>query len=560
MTEAAGPTVFTHPRFAAPLFWLLALFILFHHLGGAALFDPDEGRNAEIAREILVTNDWVTPYYDFIPRLEKPIFFYAVTALSYTLFGLSEASARLPLAAFAFAVLLATYFFARRFLGEWIALWSGLVLLTSVEFHAFSRIVILDMMLAFFIVLALFSFYLASAAGGGKKRAYYLLMYAALGFATLVKGPVGIVIPGIIIAAYLAVRRKWSALAEMELGWGALIFLLIVTPWYAAAEIRNPGYIAYFVGQEHFGRYLTSYFQRTKPWYFLFIVLAGGFIPWTFLLPSMARRLGKKPLDDLSLYLLLWAVVPLVFFSFSRSKMAEYLLPIYPALAILAAKTIVGILAKWELWTLSLAWHVLNLSILYLLLGLGWPAILPADAREAIGHLPATAVAALLLLSFAVLPWTAWTTLRKKREQLFLPACLAFFLFYFLAHSLVEPISRARSYKELALKSAAFVRPEDQLVIYDTYLASVPFYLRVEKPFWIVTPEDTKDVMRSFYAAEKKLAPAPGYGKVVFTFAEFQEEWSRRKLLVFVRYKRLGELGGHKPLLQVGNIALVTNR
>ncbi|MGH7766040.1 MAG: ArnT family glycosyltransferase, partial [Candidatus Binatia bacterium] len=546
MTEAAGRTVFTHPRFAAALFWLLALFILFHHLGGAALFDPDEGRNAEIAREILVTNDWVTPYYDFIPRLEKPVFFYAVTALSYTLFGLSEASARLPPAAFAFAVLLATYFFARRFLGEWAALWSGLVLLTSVEFHAFSRIVILDMMLAFFIVLALFSLYLAIAADGGKKRAYYLLMYAALGFATLVKGPVGIVIPGMIIAAYLAVRRKWSALAEMELGRGALIFLLIVTPWYAAAEIRNPGYLAYFVGQEHFGRYLTSYFQRTKPWYFLFIVLAGGFIPWTFLLPSMARRLAKKPLDDLSLYLLLWAVVPFVFFSFSRSKMAEYLLPIYPALAILAAKTIVGVLAKWELWMLSLAWHVLNLSSWYLLLGLGWPEILPADAREAIGQLPAPTVAALLLLSFAVLPWTAWTTLRKHREQLFLPACLAFFLFYFLAHSLVEPISRARSYKELALKSAAFVRPEDQLVIYDTYLASVPFYLRLDKPFWIVTPENTKDVMGSFYAAEKKLAPASGYGKVVFTFAEFREEWSRRKLFVLVRYKRLGELVGHK--------------
>ena len=560
MTEAAGRTVFTQPRFAAPLFWLLALFILFHHLGAAALFDPDEGRNAEIAREILVTNDWVTPYYDFIPRLEKPIFFYALTALSYKLFGISEAAARFPLAAFAFAALLATYFFARRFLGGWAALWTVLVLLTCVEFYAFSRIVILDMTLAFFIVLALFSFYLAGAAGSGKKRGYYFLMYAALGFAALVKGPVGVVFPGMIVAAYLAVRRRRSVLREVELGWGALILFLIVTPWYAAAEIRNPGYLSYFVGQEHFGRYLTPYFQRTKPWYFFFVVLAGGFFPWTFLLPSMARRLWKKPLDDLSLYLLLWAVVPFVFFSFSRSKMAEYLLPIYPALAILAAKTLADVLAKWELWALSFAWNILNLSVLYLLLGLAWPDILPADALDVVRQLPAATVAALALLSVVVLPWTVWATFRKNREQLFLPACLVFFLFYFSAHSLVEPISLARSYKELALKSAAFLRSEDQLVIYDTYLASVPFYLRLEKPFWIVTPEDTKDVMGSFYAAEKKLAPAPGYGKVVFTFAEFQEEWSRRKLFVFVRYKRLAELGGHKLLLQVGNIALVTNR
>lgn len=560
MTEAAGRTVFTQPRFAAPLFWLLSLFVLFHHLGAAALFDPDEGRNAEIAREILVTTDWVTPYYDFIPRLEKPIFFYALTALSYTLFGISEAAARFPLAAFALAALLATYFFARRFLGEWTALWSGLVLLTSVEFYAFSRIVILDMMLAFFIVLALFSFYLAGASGNGKKRGYYFLMYAALGCAALVKGPVGVVFPGMIVAAYLVVRRKWSILAEMELGWGLAIFFLIVTPWYAAAEMRNPGYLSYFVGQEHFGRYLTPYFQRTKPWYFFFVVLAGGFFPWTFLLPSMARRLGKKPLDDFSLYLLLWALVPFIFFSFSRSKMAEYLLPIYPALAILAGETVVDALKKWELRMLSLTWLALNLAFLYLLLGLAWPQILPDQSHEIVDALPSGTTAAAALLALLALPWAAWTTLRKNREQLFLPACLVFFLFYFFAHSLVEPISLARSYKELALKSAAFLRPEDQLVVYDTYLASVPFYLRLQKPFWIVTPEDAKDVMGSFYAAEKKLAPAPGYGKVVFTFGEFQEEWSRRKLFVFVRYKRLGELSGHKPLLQVGNIALVTNR
>jgi hypothetical protein len=240
--------------------------------------------------------------------------------------------------------------------------------------------------------------------------------------------------------------------------------------------------------------------------------------------------------------------------------MAEYLLPIYPALAILAGKTIVDALKKWELRMLSLTWLALNLAFLYLLLGLAWPQILPDESHEIVNVLPSGTTAAAALLALVALPWAAWTTLRKNREQLFLPACLVFFLFYFFAHRLVEPISLARSYKELALESAAFLRPEDQLVVYDTYLASVPFYLRLQKPFWIVTPEDTKDVMGSFYAAEKKLAPAPGYGKVVFTFDEFQEEWSRRQLFVLVRYKRVGELAGHKLLLQIGNIALVTNR
>lgn len=547
--------------FAAGLFCLLSLFVLFHNLGGAALFDPDEGRNAEIAREILVTGDWVTPYYDFLPRLEKPVFFYAITALCYKLFGISESAARIPSAGFAFATLLLVYFFTRRLLGAWPALWSGLVLLTCVEFSAFSRIVILDMTLAFFITFALSAFYLASAAErGGKKRAYYFLMCAALGCATLVKGPIGVVIPGMIVAAYLAVRRKWSAPLEMELGWGLLIFFAIVAPWYAWAEIRRPGYLAYFLGQEHFARYLTPYYQRTKPWYYFFVVLAGGFFPWTFFLPSLARRLWKKSLDDFSLYLFLWAVVPFVFFSFSRSKMAEYLLPVYPALAILAGKTIADALERWEVWLLSLAWQALNLVALCFLLGFLWPQLLPADAHEVLRQFPAMTITAITLLALIILPWTTWTTFRQNRERLFPPACLAFFIFFLFAHRFVEPISFIRSYKELAAKSAPLIRPGDQLVIYDSYLPSLPFYLRIDKPIWIVTPENAGDVMGSFYVAEKKPPAAPGYGKVVFTPDEFQREWSSRRLLVFVKQRRLTELGDAKVLLRSGGIALVTNR
>jgi 4-amino-4-deoxy-L-arabinose transferase-like glycosyltransferase len=567
MTEAvsrAGGGICARLRadsFATGLFCLLSFFVLFHNLGGAALFDPDEGRNAEIAREILVTGDWVTPYYDFLPRLEKPVFFYAITALSYKLFGISEAAARFPSAASAFAALLLVYFFTRRLLGAWPALWSGLVLLTCLEFSVFSRIVILDMPLAFFITLALSAFYLASTVErGGKKRAYYFLMYAALGCATLVKGPIGVVIPGMIVAVYLIVRRKWSAPLEMEPGWGIMIFFLIVAPWYVWAEVRRPGYLAYFLGQEHFARYLTPYYQRTKPWYYFFVVLAGGFFPWTFFLPCLARRLWKKSLDDFSLYLFLWTVVPFVFFSFSRSKMAEYLLPVYPALAILAGKTIADALERWEIWLLSLAWQALNLVALSFLLGFLWPQLLPAEAQEVLRQFPAMTIAAIALLALIILPWTTWTTFRQNRERLFPPACLAFFLFFLFAHRFVEPISFIRSYKELAATSAPLIRPGDQLVIYDSYLPSLPFYLRIDKPIWIVSPEKADEVMGSFYVAEKKPPPAPGYGQVVFTPDEFAKEWSSRKLLVFIKERRLSDLRDAKVLLRYDGIALATNR
>ena len=552
-------------RLAAAVLGLLSLFVLFHNLGGAALFDPDEGRNAEIAREIPLTKDWVTPYYDFLPRLEKPMFFYALTALCYKLFGVSEAAARFPSAALALATFLLTYFFARRTLGSWAALWSGLILVTCVEFYAFSRIVILDMTLAFFLTLALCAYYRASAAESReKKRAHYFLMYAAVACATLVKGPIGFVFPGMIILSYLVVKRKWSGLAEMELGWGVLIFVLIAAPWYAWQELRNPGYLAYFLGQEHFARYLTPYYHRTKTWYFFFVVLAGGFFPWTLLLPSVATRLWKKPLDDLSLYLLLWAIVPFVFFSLSRSKMAEYLLPIYPALSILAGKSAANSLKTWEVWLLSLTWQVLNLSLLYLVLGLAWPEILPVQLRAAVRQLSETTApfAALLLLAFVLLPWTAWMTFARDQQRLLFTSCLVFFLFFAFAHRFIEPFSLTRSYKDLAARSAPFLRPGDQLVIYDNFMPSLPFYLGVSEPIWIVTSADEDNIMGSFYLAEQRPPPAPGHGKVLFTHEEFFEQWGgrQRRLLVFIKEKYLFELRDPKVLLRLGGIALVANR
>jgi 4-amino-4-deoxy-L-arabinose transferase-like glycosyltransferase len=548
-------------RFAAALLALLSLFVLFHDLGGAALFDPDEGRNAEVAREILITGDWLTPYYDFLPRPEKPVFFYALTALSYRLFGVSEAAARFPSAAAAFGVFLLTYFFARRFFGAWAALWSGLVLITSAEFYAFSRIVILDMTLAFFIALALFAYYRASAAESrAGKRAHYFLMYAAVACATLVKGPIGAVFPGMIVAAYVVARRSWAALKEMELGWGVPIYFLIVVPWYAWSEMRNPGYLAYFLGQEHVTRFLTPYFHRTKPWHYFFGVVAIGFLPWTVLLAGVARRSWKIRPDGILLYLLLWAIVPFIFFSFSRSKMAEYLLPTFPALALLAGKVLADGLAAWEARLLSLMWQVLGVSFLYFLLGLVRPEIFPPQLRDAVEQLSGVNVAALALTALVVLPWTGWTALKRDGARLFPLCCLSLLLLFGFAHLFVGPISLSRSYKELALKSAPLLQPGDQLVIYDTHLPTLPFYLQIRRPIWIVADENAEEIMGSFYLAANKPNAAAGHGKVLFTFEEFAREWPRRKLMVFVKEKRLSDLEGARVLLRVGNVALVTNR
>jgi len=550
-------------RIAAAILALSAVFVLFHDLGGAALFNPDEGRNAEIAREVLETGDWITPYYNFLPRIEKPMFFYAATAASFKLFGVSETAARLPSALAALGILVITYFFVRRIAGAWAALWSALVLVTAVQFNIFARIVIVDMVLAFFITTALMAFYLASIAElQNVKRRYHFLMYAAAAGATLVKGPIGFIFPGMIVVAYITARRKWSALKEMELGWGVLIFLLIVTPWYAAAEMRRPGYLAYFLGQEHFVRFLTPHFNRGKPWYYFFGVVAVGFFPWTLILPRIAARLWQMR-DDFALFTLLWAVVPFAFFSLSSSKMSEYLLPIYPALAALAGITLAYGLQRIDLRLLAAAWLLLGLACLYFFAGLIAPTLVPAAGREFVTQLPRAEIASVGVVAALLFFAAAWTTLTAPLERLMPLCCVAFAALFFIGHRVIAPISLDRSDKELAHDSAAVVRSADAtvpVVIYDTYLPSLPFYLALHRPMAVVAHRGDGEILGSFYLSKEWPSPAPGYDPALLTYEEFDRQWGQRRLLVFVKEKRLFELHGAKVLLRADGVALVTNR
>jgi len=557
------PALLDDSRLAAALLALAVVFVLFHDLGGAALFNPDEGRNAEIAREVLEIGDWITPYYNFLPRIEKPMFFYAVAAASFKLFGFSEAAARLPSALAALGILLMTYFFARRISGPRAALWSALVLVTAVQFNVFARIVIVDMLLAFFITAALMSYYLASGAETRSvKRRYYFIMYAAAAGATLVKGPIGFIFPGMIVVAYIAARRQWSALKEMELGWGVLIFLLIVSPWYAAAEVRRPGYLAYFLGQEHFARFLTPNFNRGKPWYYFFGVVAVGFFPWTILLPRMTTRFWRNR-DDFALFTLVWTAVPFVFFSFSSSKMSEYLLPIYPGLAALAGTTLAGGLKRIDLRFLAAAWILLGLACLYMFIALLMPAAVPAAGREFVAQLPRAEVAPVALIAALVFAAAAWTTLAAPLDRLLPLCCISFAALFFLAHRILAPLSLERSDKNLARDAAAVLRSAEAMVpvvIHDTYLPSLPFYLGIHRPMLVVAHPGDGETLGSFYLSKEWPRPAPGYEPALLTYEDFEREWGRRKLLVFVKEKRLFELHGAKVLLQADGVALVTNR
>ena len=531
--------------------FFFCLFILFYGLGGVALFEPTEGRNAEIAREILLTHDWVTPHDNFIPVLDKPIFFHWLIAIGYKLFGLSEWSARLPSALAGLGSVALIFLLARKFLGLWEALWSGLILITSLQFFALSRIVIFDMPLTFFITLSLCCFYWgANSDSGLKKRVFYLVMYAAMGIAALIKGPIGVILPAMVILPYMVILRKWFLLRELDLIPGLILFLIIVAPWYVWAEIKNPGYLRYFLWEENFIRFLTPHFGRTERSYYFLEVLAVGFLPWTFLLPYLIKAQWKRPINEPVLFLFLWTALPFLFFSFSYTKLSHYILPIYPPLAILTGETVALSLKnrsqnkQWPLWFPSV-----NLFLLLAILGVAVyrPKILPyplqGTMREAFHGIPGVFIFGAIL----GIVWLALLTLRpiaKSESSLYLFCCARFALFFCIAHSIVAPIALAYSSKILAQKAAPLIKAEDQLVIYDNFRSSLPYYLNVERPLWVVWSGRRDSVMESYYIVEKRPQPGALYGKALITFQEFAElrETLKRNLLVFVKKKDIPHL------------------
>lgn len=557
-------------------FWLLCLvclMIVFCSVGSAALFEPDEGRNAEKAREILLLGDWVTPHENFLPTLDKPMFFYWLVAIAFKLFGLSEWAARLPSALAALGCAVLVFRFARDQWGKWEALWSTLILATSLEFALLSRFVIFDMTLAFFITLSLFSFYSASETDNPRGRKIHCLaMYGAAGLGTLVKGPIAAVVPGMIVFFYLLLSRKWFLLRRFYIFPGMIVYFLIVTPWYAWAEVRNPGYLRYFLWEEHVVRYLTPHFGRSKGWYYYFLVLAAGFLPWTFFIPMGVKHLWKGQLTKANLFLVLWTVLPFAFFSVSDAKLPHYILPIYPAIALLTGRALVEFLRRTPKKSWSLLWlpEIFVIAFIgYLIIGAIWPHLLAKEMRAIVAQ------SISLLLLFEVLLVTVFAIhligdLKHRwpdQGAAFASIAISLTLFMLLTGQIMSAASIDRTAKPLAEAIAPLLGQKDRIVLYDVSIEGLPFYLRLEKPIWLVQSPQKRELMGSIYVAEKRPAPARGYGQVLFSYDEFAAEWKKnqRPLRVFLKQrdlprlsKELGEVP--KAIMKFGDVVLVSNR
>jgi 4-amino-4-deoxy-L-arabinose transferase-like glycosyltransferase len=518
------------PRPILLLIVLLFTFIALDSLGHRKLANPDEGRYSEISREMAASGDWVTPRLNGLKYFEKPPMQYWATALAFTVFGESDSSARLWTAVCCLlSVLLVAYTGWRLFSPEAGAL-AALALVGSPYFMALSEIVTLDMGLTFFTTLSVCAFLLSrrehDQAGTHPARFWMLLAWAGIAGATLSKGLIGIVFPGVALFLYCAIQRDFRLLLRLEWGWGLLLFFSLAAPWFILVSQRNPEFAQFFFIHEHFTRFLTTEHRRSEPWWFFIPILFLGVLPWAFMLLSAARRAWQSEAQNSGFralrFALIWTGFIVIFFSLSGSKLPAYLLPVFPPLALVIGCYLL------ETPERRLAWYVAP-GILLGLIGAvaSWTA--PERAKDALtsalyDEFRIWLIAASLIFSAATL--FAFLLLRNNRR---LPAVLAIAVGTLLLVEVVErgyeTISPLQSGFAVAQSMKPHIGPDTRIYSVSMYDQTLPFYLK-----------RTLTLVR--YVDEFALGIEMEPQLAIENFDAFEKDWMRQQSALAIMQER----------------------
>lgn len=349
--------------FAVVLLLLVSYLQFFHQLGALGLVGPDEPRYAQVAREMAESGDFVTPRLHGEPWFEKPILYYWMAACAFKAMGVTELAARLPSAVAGLLGLVAVYLVGSHWVSARCGLAAALILASSPMYLVFARAASTDMVLTSALTMSLACIYFAwfgqrpdtavKAVSGNRSSAWIYGIYVFLALAVLAKGPVGAVLLGSSIAVFVLITRRWDLLKRLLRPGAMLSGIAVALPWYWLCYRANGWpFIQEFLINHNVARFATDRYQHEQPFWFYIPVVFAGFLPWVFQIvaPTLLwlRHQWRESRSDLESALFwAWALFPLLFFSLSRSKLPGYVLPMLPALALLAGK-------EWDrLWRLG---------------------------------------------------------------------------------------------------------------------------------------------------------------------------------------------------------------
>jgi len=519
------------------------------HLGTSAIWDSNEAFYTETPRVMNLRNEYIVPFFNDQPRLNKPPLSYWLVAAAYRVCGVSVWTQRLVGVALLLALFAVVWRFARDLFPGRITAWAAVFIVAlTPRLLIMGRRAVIEVALLFFITSAVWCFHRFRRTGHGR---YLFWFYTALAAGFLTKGPVAVALPGLVIVLFLAWRREWRVMGEMKPVWGGLWFLLLAAPWFVALGLEmGPRAVGEFFGWENVARYTSESFGPERGPGFYPGVFMVDFFPWSLLLLSVAGVwwAARRDLSDTERenagYLVLWCLVPLVFFSLAAGKQEYYLMPVYPAAALLLAGT-------WPLLQRRLALpRLLRLGLFVLSPVLPLTGILIVLVSRR--WWSSAGWADLLFVGLLVLAgaWSSFLLVRgHSRTVLLSPFLQSLLIVTYVLLVVLPGIETFRPIPRLAEQLVRTAPPAARLGTYDVAAPSLCFYTRQPvlelksaaglvavftryEPFYCLMPEEGLAVLEAGNLPYEELAREPLFPVKLRHMLTFDARHPRRTLVL----------------------------
>jgi 4-amino-4-deoxy-L-arabinose transferase-like glycosyltransferase len=454
-------------------------------LGTAPLINPDEGRYAEVPREMVSSGDWVTPRLNGVPYFEKPPLMYWAVAACEKFFGNSEWSVRLAPALLAAAGVLLAYGATRRIYGRDAGFWAAIVLGTSLLYAAFVHLLGLDLAVTVLMSMTLFCFVIGvREQPGAARRLFFWGLYASAALATLTKGLIGFLIPGAVMFLWLVLLGQWRRLRPFYLPSGSLIFLAIAAPWHFLVAGRNPGWAHFYFIYEQFERFSDKTGHgRYLPFWIFAPILVLGLFPWTGFVwnafsDALAGGWSRRRENADAWFFAIWAGFIFLFFSKSQSKLIPYILPVFPPLAAVVGRWLAATLPRPD----AFARMKPGLRVFAFLCGLIAASLCVAVLRPGVirDSASATALRPYALIIAAVLCVGGWRALVPRggpgSARGAVIAMTASFVFLIGIVLVAMPDIDVRSTRDVALVARGLAKPGDRIYHYHGFFHDFTYY------------------------------------------------------------------------------------
>lgn len=451
--------------------------LFFIGLGSRPLNTPDEARYCEIPFEMVTSGNYLTPHLDHLLYFEKPPLFYWIQTLALHTHHLNEWVLRLPTMLLALIGCLVIYTLGCSIYDRKTGLYSAFILGTSFLYFAMAHIITIDMTFTTVLTLCLSCLLFALQR---DKRYGWMGAYIFAGAAVLTKGLVGILLPGAIFFAWIAILNQWAVLKRCHLRLGLILFLIVTLPWHLLMQRANPDFFNFYIINQQFLRFFTMSAGRYQPAWFFFAVLGLGLFPWIIFFPQSCISACPFHWKDrkryaTEIFLLLWSVIIFTFFSLSKSKLIPYILPTFPPIALLIGRYFSSLKQVSRASRLSLIFisFLFSIALVY---------------SYHVGALPPTIFSNLVILVLILCIGSVSVFSLTQQKSIIFVLLVGFAASFNLGLLYAAPKVMTDSIKPLILASQPWIRPDTTVVVYGHYYQDVPFYLK--QPVKIVNWEN----------------------------------------------------------------------